>query len=237
VLARQSYQPWPNEPELGQFFADRIGLGVGRPFRGSVTFLNVGEQDSLSMTNLWMRSIPTLNEYSQLVTPQALYLNAALFEKDVTYDLNRFSSWIGSQGSYDVLLKTLPALGVRYVAGYGSLSPIDERHFHSVKFPRRPGTGPIGQWQIYELPDRNLGDYSPTEIVMARSADEAITVLGAPTFDFKRQVVLSTVPMPMHLVPARQTELSVIRGGLQISARSDGTSLILRPQQFSHCLG
>ena len=31
-------------------------------------------------------------------------------------------------------------------------------------------------------------------------------------------------------------KLSVIRGGWHLSGRSDGTSLVLLPQQFSHCL-
>jgi hypothetical protein len=31
-------------------------------------------------------------------------------------------------------------------------------------------------------------------------------------------------------------KLSVIRGGLHVSGRSDGTSLVVLPQQFSNCL-
>jgi hypothetical protein len=31
-------------------------------------------------------------------------------------------------------------------------------------------------------------------------------------------------------------KLSVIRGGLRLSGRSDGTSLVVLPQQFSNCL-
>jgi hypothetical protein len=30
--------------------------------------------------------------------------------------------------------------------------------------------------------------------------------------------------------------LSVVRGGLHVSGRSDGTSLVVLPQQFSNCL-
>ena len=31
-------------------------------------------------------------------------------------------------------------------------------------------------------------------------------------------------------------QLSVIRGGLHVSGRSDGTSLVVLPQEFSNCL-
>ena len=38
------------------------------------------------------------------------------------------------------------------------------------------------------------------------------------------------------LVPAHNMRLSLIRGGLHVSGSSDGTSLVVLPQQFSHCL-
>src|SRR5204862_8210784 len=69
----------------------------------------------------------------------------------------------------------------------------------------------------------------------ARSAADAILALGVASFDFSRQVVLST-EVRERLVPARDMKLSVIRGGWHLSGRGDGTSLVLLPQQFSHCL-
>jgi hypothetical protein len=62
-----------------------------------------------------------------------------------------------------------------------------------------------------------------------------IAALAAPNFDFTRQVVLST-EISDHLVPARDMKLSVIRGGLHVSGRSDGTSLVVLPLQYSNCL-
>jgi hypothetical protein len=234
LTAEAMYQPWPSEPELGQFFADNIGLDVGQKFHGSITFWATGEDDALSMNSLWMRSIPTANEYSQLVTLQALYLNSALFKKDVSQDLNRFSPWISSGGSYEVLFKTLQALGVRYIVGHDPFPAADERHFSSSKLPRRSTLGERGDWQIYELADPNLGNYSPTEIIQKEAAAEIVATLGTSTFDFRRQAVLGTATKP--LVPARDVQLTLIRGGLHVSGRSDGTSLVLLPQQFSHCL-
>src|SRR5262249_25911792 len=38
------------------------------------------------------------------------------------------------------------------------------------------------------------------------------------------------------LVPAKDMRLSLIRGGLHVSGSSDGTSLVVLPQQFSNCL-
>src|SRR6202011_1197532 len=43
-------------------------------------------------------------------------------------------------------------------------------------------------------------------------------------------------PLPQILVPARDMRLALIHGGFHLSGRSDGTSLVVLPQQFSHCL-
>src|SRR5262245_48247218 len=56
-----------------------------------------------------------------------------------------------------------------------------------------------------------------------------------PDFDFTKQVVLSTA-IDKSLVPARNMQMSLIRGGLHVSGHTDGTSLVVLPQQFSHCL-
>jgi hypothetical protein len=38
------------------------------------------------------------------------------------------------------------------------------------------------------------------------------------------------------LVPAREMRMAHTRSGLHVSGRSDGTSLVVLPQQFSNCL-
>src|SRR5262249_14438530 len=54
-------------------------------------------------------------------------------------------------------------------------------------------------------------------------------------FDFTKQVVLSAA-IDKSLVPARNMQMSLIRGGLHVSGHTDGTSLVVLPQQFSHYL-
>jgi hypothetical protein len=60
-------------------------------------------------------------------------------------------------------------------------------------------------------------------------------MMAEPNFEFTRKVVLSA-QFSQPLVPARGMRLSPIRGGLHVSGRSDGSSLVVLPQQFSHCL-
>jgi hypothetical protein len=226
--------PFPNDLELMRYFREAIGLRVGGEFHGSVMMYVA--PDEATMYNFWMWGIPTVNEYSQLLTPQATYFSAALFKHDIVLgDLNQFGPWIGASGSFDVLFKALQALGVRYVTLYAELDVAKQRHLPFVTMPRRPVGGEPANWVVYELPNPNIGNYSPTEVMTAKSGAEIIAALGAPHFDFTKQVVLwTTIDEP--LVPAHDMRLSVIRGGLHVSGSSDGSSLVVLPQQFSRCL-
>jgi hypothetical protein len=229
------HEPWPNEPELRTFLGNNIGLRQDPRFRGSVFFYTFQFDEFLTLDSLWVDGIPTTNEYSQLVTPQAIYFVHELLKRNVAGDLNWFRPWINTpEGSFSTLFRAFRALGVRYVGGYEPLRIRGIAEFPSVSFPRRSPFS-SGLWMIHEIPDVNVGNYSPTEITLAPSAAETIDALASPSFDFSRQAVLST-ELRGRLVPARDMQLSVIRGGWHLSGHSDGTSLVVLPQEFSNCL-
>ena len=50
----------------------------------------------------------------------------------------------------------------------------------------------------------------------------------------RQAVIESEIGAP--LVPARDMRMVRIRGGLHVSGKSNGTSLVILPQQFTHCL-
>jgi hypothetical protein len=230
------HEDWSNEPELRQFLGNNIGLSIDHQFRGLAFFYTFQYDEFLTLNNLWADRVPTANEYSQLVTPQAIYFVHQLFKRNLASDLNWFRPWINTGGgSFALLFRTFAALGVRYVGGFEQLHLAGMEEFRSVSFPRRAPRSPPGQWVIYEIPDVNLGNYSPTEVTSVRSAAEIVAALGAPNFDFTRQVVLST-EIRDRLVSARDVKLSVIRGGLHLSGHSDVMSLVVLPLQYSNCL-
>jgi hypothetical protein len=225
---------WPQQPELDQFLATEIGLRSDRRFRGTVLFYTNQYDEFLTIDSLWAAGVPTANEYSQLVTPQSIYFINQLFHQPLTFELNWFRPWSGD-GNFPLLFKTLRALGVRYVAGYERFAVAEAAHLPSTTVPRRPLAGPASSWLVYELPDANVGNYSPTRVMTAESATEILNNLRSSTFEYRDQVVLSTA-ISQALTPARNVRMSIVRGGLHVSAQSDGTSLLLLPQQFSHCL-
>jgi hypothetical protein len=232
-----SYEPWPDEPELRKFLGNTIGLRTDPRFRGSAFFYTFGYDEFLTLNALWVDAVPTANEYSQLVTPQAIYFVHELFRRDISHDLNWFRPWINVVGGpFPMLFRAFRALGIRYIGGgYEPMPNIPGLEGVAVSFPRRQPGQPPALWVLHEIPDTNVGNYSPTEVITARSATDIIDALAAADFEFRRQAVLST-ELRDRLVPARDMQLSVIRGGLHVSGRSDGTSFVVLPQQFSNCL-
>jgi hypothetical protein len=225
---------WPEQPELDQFLATEIGLRSDPRFRGTVLFYTNQYDEFLTIDSLWAAGVPTANEYSQLVTPQSIYFINQLFHQPLTFELNWFRPWSGD-GDFQLLFKTLRALGVRYVAGYERFAIAEAAQLPSTTLPRRPLAGPPDAWLLYELPDVNVGNYSPTGAIMAQSGAQILNDLRSSTFDYSNQVVLSTA-ISEALTPAQNVRVFIVRGGLHVSAQSDGTSLLLLPQQFSHCL-
>jgi hypothetical protein len=232
--AERWHEPWPNEPELQKFFSDIVGRAVGHPIRGSVHFWNFFSETDFTVISLWANSVHTVDEYSQLVTPPALYAQHALLQNNVIGALNGFVLLPGT--SPEVFFRALQLFGVRYyVAGSAGAAIADEAGYPLLTMPRRPIVGKPSLWQIYELPNPNIGNYSPTEVVTATSAPEMVAAMRGKNFDFTRRVVLPDAPSET-LVPADDMRLLQMRGGFHLSGRSSGTSLVVLPLQFSNCL-
>jgi len=225
--------PWANEPEMVDFFSSKIGLASGQPFRGSINFPPLDPTSSNTVVTLWANNVPTENEYGQLVIPEAFYFIHTFTYMHLPHTLNRFDLLCCRDPS--TFWPMVQMLGVRY---YATPTPLDERAnpgFPVMTMPHRRNSGQHGSWHIYELPHPNVGDYSPTEVVAAGAAGQIAAIMTKPGFDYTRQVILSA-PLNESLVPARNVKLSVVRGGYHLSGHSDSTSMVILPQEFSHCL-
>ena len=91
------------------------------------------------------------------------------------------------------------------------------------------------QLHLYEVDDVNIGNYSPTTVQVAATAQEVVAELGRVDFDF-HSVALSADPVSEALVASQNVQLSVHKGYVHVKATSAGTSLLLLPMQYSHCL-
>ena len=131
------YERWPSEPEVGSFFSDNLGQAIGEPFRGSIMFWHPDYPTLLTMASLWARGIPTINEYSQLVTPQALYFIHMLFKKNVLAHLNWFQPNL-TEGTYSkTYWDALRMFGVRYFMGPARVPEADGISTARIELPHK----------------------------------------------------------------------------------------------------
>src|SRR5262249_2887179 len=177
------------------------------------------------------------NDASWSVAPPGFYFLQALLRQNMGLRLNQFQPF-WDEGLYTpAYWKALAAFGVRFWIARQPLPPQFDPGLELVTLPHQPlvADNAAGKWYVYELPEPNFGQFSPTQVVMADPAAATMAVLSQHDFDFAKQVVIAAL-VPQVLVEANSARLSIIRGGLHFSGRSQGTSLVLLPQQFTHCL-
>jgi hypothetical protein len=174
-MANLYNEPWPEEPELAQFLVDNIAREIGKPFRGAVLFYLPDYPIHVTIANLWARSVPTVSEYGQLVTPQSMYFNNSVLQMDSRHmGLNAFYPVAGPSPS-DVFSRMLPMLGTRYyvvgdhhIAGVHDFislatqlgqSLASESGYPVVALPQgaHHNVSPAARWHVYEIPHPNLG--------------------------------------------------------------------------------
>ena len=101
--------------------------------------------------------------------------------------------------------------------------------FPHFTFPRRPLIGAPGLWQIYELPQPNVGDYSPTEVVIATSAPDMAAAMRKRDFRFHQGGRALRKRSRRGWSRRATCGSSLIHGGFHLSGRSNGTSLVVLP--------
>jgi hypothetical protein len=175
------------------------------------------------LTDFWNSNIPTFEEHGQWLTKQMF-----VFNSDLMADTNDVvdSSGVSIQ-VYKFAPEILAMLGVRYLISDGTL---DNQSVTEVLSE----TSPVGTTlRLYELRNANLGNWSPTNVVIADGYISAVSSIEKMRSDMV--VLLEDMGLPPDLVPAHQARLTVLKGGYHITARSTGASLLILPVQFSHC--
>lgn len=236
----------PTRPQLVSMLADTIALSPGSRFRGRVATLLLQNQaeparwldiiriqivrvdhtgNDYYWSGLWPFHIPTLFEYSQVMSP-AFYRTAV--------DL-----WArpGDQQVRNVVVlrqanaKTLALFGVKFVISDAALPP-------PFRLEATERTSASETLHLYEVPDVNLGGYSPTEVTKAATFKEALDAVSAPSFDAQRTAVVfdGDDDLKRNLVPAKDVQIRIEGSALMISASSSGSSLLVLPFEFSRCL-
>jgi hypothetical protein len=249
-------ESWPETDELDKYLGDNIGLKSTNQFRG-MTLLNsiFSYETSLVVASLWGRFVPFLNMYSDFYMPGLYYFIShfsppeATVAKSSSETMEPRRAWWTYRPLDAHSKKILQGLGVRYVLQ--SLPEDDERRppDDAVLRHRRPpddavlrlelGPATVAGRQftqkVYEYSDANVGNYSPTNVLVARDAPGILQHIWSASFDPRQSIVLSE-RIEEPLVEATTGKMFFERGAIRVQAESRGRSLLLLPVQYSHCL-
>ncbi len=210
---------------------------------GSVNFTDMIGADGGSLTGsgndhralgFWSFGIPTLYEYNQFMTPSYYAAISRLLSRPQDKQLRSVIVMTRPRPAY------LRSLGIRFLvtdflepAWASEVSPVSQSGIRLVQSYQIPNSHRV--YHLYELGDPNLSCYSPTRLRVVSTAQESLAQLEQPGFDFHSEALV-TVPLPGPLVPAKKVRLTMHKGHALIEATSPGTSLLLLPVQYSHCL-
>lgn len=188
---------------------------------------------------LWQFSIPTVTEYSQLISPAYWTFVRRFFTYPEDFELRNYIA------TRVINQRLLAMIGVHFIITDLPVAGLKQRADLHFPMTEQFRAGPLQElarsvdsvdFLLYELPDINLGQYSPTYVRVIRSASHLLTALGDPKFN-SMTTILTQEELPSDLVPAVLDRLEYGKdGALAITAHSSGTSVLLLPIEFSHCL-
>jgi hypothetical protein len=236
----------PAETPISKFLAADLALQPGSAFRGRVAniagsdfdpqwvtapFVNQHNYDGMSlffsgndhrMYGLWYLDIPTLFEVNQFSSPFFHVVNARLLNAPGSLDTRSYETQSIPND------RVMALLGVRYL----------------MSDKRLPDRTPVLEHRlvegrdlfVYSVPNTNAAGYPVTQTRRANSAQEAVALLADPAMDLRSVAVLTDGDEVPALVKTDRSSLLVEHGGYRIEATSPGTSLLVLPIEYSHCL-
>jgi hypothetical protein len=251
-------EAFPDRPMISELFEPDLAIVSGSQWKGSVYTMFRSYREQLTYFSLWDMKIPTHNEYSQTLSPLWYYMTRKVMHVVDSSTLDPTQPLaIQKVGAWDTRLSA--AFGIRYI-----MLPVDAKvsklvdddvtkakdigdhylDFYGIraqsislkKIVRAAGQGYEDfSWLVYELPEPNYGQYSPTVVKLAGEVGEYRRLFTQRDFDWRRDVVLKQNPGP--LTKAVEAKLYIERGYLRVRAQGrGGRSLVLLPVQYSNCL-
>lgn len=164
--------------------------------------------------------IPKLSTYDQLLSP-------ALFRFSIEY--LSFSQDVQIRNELvlrHIDLDIYRMFGIRFVVSNREIEYLEVRETIQL-----PGNSKLF---LYDIGVVNVGNYSPTKVVVSESLDESFDIIDSADFDAKVTVV-SDVSLGGSFVPATTSSISHKGNDLLVEGTSSGRSILLLPFEFSRC--
>ena len=218
------------EPKLESFTSNLttpelvkdVAVGDDQIFGGRMAFMG----PELDYPSFIQDRIPMLNDYSHNLSPLAYRLQREFFW-DGRFEQRRNGFKFGATN-----LHVYELLGIKYLTALKPLrfkvsnfSLLDDSEVNNKYFEKN--------FEIVELKDPNIGNYSPTNITVVANLETVYKEIKL--LDFKQNLILFSDPK-MNLEPARASKVTVVDGDIRVVASSGGDSVLVLPFEFSSCI-
>jgi hypothetical protein len=169
--------------------------------------------------SLMESGIPSLTEYNHSLSPRFYFLATRLFGRP------------GDQQIRNKVLMRNPDLNLLRLFGVNNI--ISDNEIPGL-VPKASESSGFLKVSNYKLENVNLGNWSPTEVIVASNPFDTIRILKSSQFNPRESVVLDQA-IEQKLVEAYDTNFTVEANQYRISALSTGFSLLLLPIEYSSC--
>lgn len=186
------------------------------------------------MTGLWLKGIPTLHEYNQLITPGFYWLDREFLSEPGVPIMRNWTNFS------KINLPIMRLLGVRFIIS--TLPGIEwakERATFNIPF----GKGEYidrATLHLFELSGANVSGISAKEIVTVNTIEQAGSLMKSRSFDGSTAIVKSELlpekELPAVLTPATESQLRIEKGAWHLYAKSAGWTMLILPMDFSKCM-
>jgi hypothetical protein len=188
--------------------------------------LNAETGNDHHTTGLWLKHIPTLQEYSQIVTPWNYRLaKRFLSAQDIEQERTRTH-----YSRFDPRIFRL--LGARFILTQDATLPgARQRAALPVKDEKT--------LRLFELDGANLLGISASRAIVTPRVREAEDRMASAGFTLDTAIVHDSgraLPNMEKLVPVEKSGITIENGAYRIRAKSKGKSLLIVPVEYSHCL-
>jgi hypothetical protein len=176
--------------------------------------------NDLRLVGLWWYNIPTLMQYSPLITPPYYLLLTDFLSRPPDRQVR--SLLVLSQPNE----RMLELWGVRFV-----IADYDLKFGESKARIPIPGQEDV---RLVELGEPNLGNYSPATVRLVSNFREGLRLMHEASFDGRHTLVTDS-PLEGPLVVAEDARLVYRKSGFTVTASSSGRSVLVLPIQYSRC--
>lgn len=229
----------PHATPVTDILEQEIALHQNAPFRGRVadilphkgfiaqltyfSALDLNTGNDHQSTGLWLKHIPTLHEYNQLLSP-GFYFLYRNFLADRAAD-KPFRSW----SNFSVVNpKILQLLGVKFVLADTPQIPGGQ---YRTKLTAAKN---IPDLYLFEIKNPNIAGISAKKLIAANGVNQAAQLMREPAFNLQDAVVTTRADFPA-LTPVNNSVILLDTNGVRIKASSSGNSLLILPLEFTNC--